>query len=153
MPDGSEFPGGKGGGPSQFSNAFKPRDIASLRYNTSMAGSAVPICYGTMRVSINLLEFWGQQGFTSSASKGGKGLGSSGGKKGSGANFSVNAAFGLCQGPVAFTGSPHGFDGWNLVWSNGSASFFNDVGLNGYSGSDGQAPAPVFVSSDTNLPV
>jgi len=108
MPDGGDFPGGKGGGPTPFSNAFKPATIASLRYNTSQGGSPVPICYGTHRVSINLIEFWGEQGF-GSTSKGGKGLGSSGGKKGSGANYSVDVAFGLCQGPVGDTGAPNAF--------------------------------------------
>src|SRR5712692_9038598 len=96
MPDGGDFPGGKGGGPTPFSNAFRPATIASLRYNTSQGGSPVPICYGTHRVSINLIEFWGQQGFGSTG-KGGKGLGSSGGKKGSNANYSVDVAFGLCR--------------------------------------------------------
>ncbi|HEV2337095.1 MAG TPA: hypothetical protein VGS13_16430, partial [Stellaceae bacterium] len=153
MPDGGNFPGGKGGGPAPFSNAFQPPTIASLRYNTSQAGSPVPLCYGTQRVSINLLEFWGQQGFSTSSNKGGKGLGSSGGKKGSGANFSVNVAFGVCQGPAAFTGSALGFGGYNRVWSNGAVSFFNDVALNGYAGNDGQAADPVFASSDTNVPV
>ncbi len=80
MPDGGDFPGGKGGGPTPFSNAFKPATIASLRYNTSQAGSPVPLVYGCQRVSINLLEFWGEQGFGSS-SKGGKGLGSSAARK------------------------------------------------------------------------
>src|SRR5260370_6845937 len=108
MPDGGDFPGGKGGGPTPFSNAFKPATIASLRYNTSQGGSPVPICYGTQRVSINLIEFWGEQGF-GSTSKGGKGLGSSGGKKGSGATYSVDVAFALCQDPVADTGAPHRF--------------------------------------------
>ncbi|MGC2411754.1 MAG: phage tail protein [Stellaceae bacterium] len=153
MPDGGDFPGGKGGGPQPFSNAFHPPTISSLRYNTSQAGSPVPICYGTHRLSVNLAEFWGQQGFSTSSSKGGKGLGQSGGKKGSGANFSVNVAFGLCQGPSNFTGSALGFDGYNRVWSNGAVSFFNDVALNGYAGNDGQSPDPVFASSDTNVPV
>jgi hypothetical protein len=152
MPDSGDFPGGKGGGPTPFSNAFKPATLASSRYNTSQAGSPVPICYGTQRVSINLLEFWGQQGF-GSTSKGGKGLGSSGGKKGSSANYSADVAFGLCQGPAAFTGAPLGFSGNNRVWANGSVAGFNSVGVNGYAGTDGQAPDPVFASSDTNTPV
>src|SRR5271155_1024225 len=157
MPD---FPGGKGGGPTPFSNAFKPATIASLRYNTSQAGSPIPICYGVQRVSVNLLEFWGQQGF-SSTSKGGKGLGSSGGKKGSGANYSVNVAFGICQGPVAYTGAPGGFVNpsdpsgplVNVVWADGSVAGEESVGLNLYDGTDGQTPDPVFESSDTNSPV
>src|SRR6266568_4281061 len=154
----SDFPGGKGGGPTPFSNAFRPATLASLRYNTSQGGSPVPICYGTHRVSINLVEFWGEQGF-GSTSKGGKGLGSSGGKKGSNANYSVDVAFGLCQGPVGDTGAPNGFvppggpPNVNRVWANGSVAGFDKVGVNFYAGNDGQAADPVFVSSDTNTPV
>ena len=156
MLDGGDFPGGKGGGPTPFSNAFKPATIASLRYNTSQTGSPVPICFGTHRVSINLIEFWGEQGF-GSTSKGGKGLGNSGGKKGSGANYSVDVAFGLCQGPVNFTGAPNGFLNGstleNRVWASGSVAGIDRVGVNVYDGNDGQSADPVFVSSDTNTPV
>jgi hypothetical protein len=152
----SAFEGGKGGGPTPFVNAFSPSTIASLRYNTSQAGSPVPICYGTQRCSINLLELWGPGGgLNQNTTKGGKGgsLKSSGGKKGSGASYSVYVAFGVCQGPVGWTGSTHGFSGYNAVWSNGSVAGANTVGLNGYAGNDGQAPDPVFASSDTNSPV
>ena len=38
MPDGGDFPGGKGGSPLPFSNAFNGPSIGSLRYNTSQAG-------------------------------------------------------------------------------------------------------------------
>ncbi len=147
-----DFPGGKGGGPTPFSNAFKPATLASLRYNTSHAGSPVLLCYGTCRASINLLEIWGQQGFGSS-SGGGKGLGGTGGKKSANASYSVDVAFGLCQGPAAFTGAPNGFSGDNRIWANGSVAGFSTVAVNGYAGNDGQAADPVFVSSDTNSPV
>src|SRR5438128_2179162 len=60
----SDIPTGKGGGPSPFVNAFDHPQLNSLRYNTSMAGSPVHLAYGTTRVSLNLLEFWG---FTGSA--------------------------------------------------------------------------------------
>jgi len=66
------------------------------------------IVYGTQRVSVNLLEGFN---FTGSAAggKGGKGLGQSGGKKGSNQNYAVDVAFGLCQGPVNIaTGAPLG---------------------------------------------
>jgi hypothetical protein len=149
----SAFEGGKGGGPTPFVNAFKTSSVASLRYNTSQAGSPVPLCYGTQRVSINLIELWGEQGFGKTNSKGGKGLGGSASKKGGGQQYSTNVAFGVCQGPVGFTGSTHGFSGYNEVWANGSVAGANDVGLNGYGGSDGQAPDPVFASSDPNTPV
>src|SRR5437660_8455109 len=75
----SDLATGKGGGPSPFVNAFDHPQLNSLRYNTSQAGSPVPLLYGVQRVSVNLLEFWG---FTGSAGgKGGKGLGSSGGRR------------------------------------------------------------------------
>jgi hypothetical protein len=159
MADG--FPGGKGGGPSPFSNAFKPQSISSLQYNTSQAGSAVPLVWGCQRVSVNLLEFWNEQGFSTGNSKGGKGLGSSAGKKGSSsANYSVDVAFGICQGPVNFTGAPNGFlsdsgDGVleNRVWADGSIAGIDKTPVNIYGGGDGQTPDPVFQSSDPNTPV
>jgi hypothetical protein len=118
----------------------------------SQAGSALPIVYGTQRVSVNLLEFWG---FTSAAGgKGGKGLGSSGGKKSANAQYAVNVAFGICQGPAALTGASHGSGGNNRIWANGGiAAGAASIGLNFYSGTDAQSPDPVFVSADTNQPV
>jgi hypothetical protein len=146
----SDLPGGKGGGPSPFVNAFDHPQLNSLRYNTSEAGSPIHLCYGTQRVTVNLIEFWGFSG--SSGGKGGKGLGSSGGKKGSNQQYSVDVAFGICQGPVAFSVSDGG--GALRIWSNGGvATGLATVGLNGYVGSDGQSPDPVFASSDTNQPV
>ncbi len=155
----SDFPGGKGGGPTPFSNAFKPNSIASLQYNTSQAGSPIPIVYGCQRCAVNLLEFWGEHGFTHQNTKGGKGLGGSGGKKGSNASYSVNVAFGVCQGPANFVGAPNGFLDTdtgvraNRVWANGSVAGIDRTPVNLYGGLDGQAPDPVFESSDTNTPV
>ena len=153
MPDGFYPAAGKGGGPTPFVNAFSGPSQGSLRYNTSQAGSPLFIVYGTQRVSVNLLEGFN---FTGSAAggKGGKGLGQSGGKKGSNQNYAVDVAFGLCQGPVQIaTGAPLGFSGHNRVWSNGGIAGFDRVGLNAYAGNDGQAADPVFLSSDSNTPV
>lgn len=147
---------GKGGGPSPFVNAFKGPNVSSLRYNTSQFGSPLPLCYGTTRVSVNLLEGFDFAG-SGSGGKGGKGLGNSAGKK-SGGNYSVDVAFGLCQGPTnPANGSPEGFGSSpplnNRVWANGGVAGFNTVGVNAYPGSDGQAPDPTFESSDPNQPV
>ncbi len=101
---------GKGGGPSPFVNAFRAPQLNSLRYNTSQFGSPVFIAYGTCRVSVNVIEYWGFSG-SSGGGKGGKGLGRSAGKKGSNQRYQVNVAFGLCQGPVSFTGASNGSDG------------------------------------------
>jgi hypothetical protein len=147
-------PAGKGGGPTPFVNAFSNPTLGSLRYNTSQAGSPIFICYGTQRVSVNLLEFWNFQGQGSGGTSGGKGLGGSDGKKGANQQFSVDVAFGICQGPVGFTGSIYGGGGNNRIWANGGiADGLGAVGLNGYAGNDGQAPDPVFASSDVNQPV
>src|SRR5205085_5844205 len=113
----SDLPAGKGGGPSPFVNAFDHPQLNSLRYNTSHAGSPLHLAYGTTRVTVNLLEFWGFSG--SSGGKGGKGLGSSGGKKGSNQQYAVDVAFGICQGPVSFT------DGGGAalrIWANGGVA-------------------------------
>jgi hypothetical protein len=150
----SDLPAGKGGGPSPFVNAFDHPMVGSLRYNTSQAGSPVPLAFGTCRVSVNLIEGWGFSGSGGgSRGKGGKGLGSSGGKKASNQSYSVDVAFGLCQGPATFAGAPFGFSGHNRVWSNGGVAGSDKVGLNAYAGSDGQAADPVFASSDSNTPV
>jgi putative tail protein len=148
-------PAGKGGGPSPFVNAFSNPSLGSLRYNTSQAGSPIFVCYGTQRVPINLVEYWNFQGTGSGGSgAGGKGLGNSSGKKGGASQqFSVDVAFGICQGPVSFTGSTYGDSGANRIWANGGVAFgLGNVGLNGYAGSDGQPPDPVFASSDVNQP-
>jgi hypothetical protein len=144
---------GKGGGPTPFVNAFANSTIGSFRYNTSQAGSPIPICYGTQRVTINLLEFWG---FTGSAGgKGGKGGGggAAAGKKGQ-QQYSVDVAMGICQGPIAFIGSIYGNGSGNRIWSNGGIAVgLGAVALNGYSGTDGQTPDSVFESQDPNQPV
>src|ERR1700674_2568788 len=88
---------GNGGGPTRFVNAFSNPTIGSLRYNTSQAGSPVFIAYGTCRVSVNLIEGWGFKG-SGDGGKGGKGLGSSAGKKGSNQTYSTNVAVGLGTG-------------------------------------------------------
>jgi hypothetical protein len=143
-----------GSTPSPFSNAFDGPQFGSLRYNTSQAGSPVPLVYGTARVSCNLLEYWGFSGPSHpSGSKGGKGLGAAGGKK-QGGNYSVYVAFALCTGPVSLTGAPNGIGGNNRIFSNGGiAAGVANVGLTFYAGNDGQSPDPVFASQDPNQPV
>src|ERR1043166_3633640 len=146
----SDLPGGKGGGTTPFVNAFDHPQLNSLRYNTSHAGSPMHLCYGTTRVTVNLIEFWGFSG--AGGGKGGKGLGASGGKKGANQQFSVNAAFGVCQGPALFDAGDGGPP--LRVWANGGgADGSAAVGLNAYAGDDGQTPDPFFASSDTNQPV
>lgn len=142
-----------GGTPTPFSNAFKNLPTGSFRYNTSQAGIVLPICYGTQRIPVNLLEFWDFSGGSGKGGKGGGGGGGGGGKKGGNATYSVYVAMAICQGPLptAFTGL---VGGTNDVWSNGGqAPGLGSTGLNGYTGADGQSPDPTFVSMDPNSPV
>ena len=146
-----------GGQPTPFVNAFDHPQVNSLRYNTSQQGSPVPIVLGTQRVTINLIEYWGFKSSGSSSAKGGgKGLGNTGGKKGSGTQYSVDVAWALCEGPIFLTGSRYAISGQNRVWVNGigvSATDGRLGSLNYYLGADGQAADPVFASSDPNTPV
>src|SRR5581483_11715791 len=106
---------GKGGGPTPFVNAFDHPQLGSLRYNTSQAGSPIALCYGTHRVSVNVVELWG--------------FAAAGGKKGANQNYAINAAFALCQGPVSFTGSTFGGAAGNRIWANdGVATGLASVG-------------------------
>lgn len=137
------------GGPNPFTNAFDTLPTGSFRYNTSQAGTVIPIVFGTGRVSVNLLEFWGYSG---NNGKGGKGGQAKSSKKAG--NYYVYVAFCCCQGPAGFTGAPHGIGGNNRIWSNGGISAgVTNVGLNPFLGTDGQAPDPVFVAMDPNIPV
>ncbi|HEX3884737.1 MAG TPA: phage tail protein [Stellaceae bacterium] len=139
-----------GGGARPFTNAFSSLPTASLRYNTSQAGSPVVIGYGTQRLAINLLEGFGFNGGNGKGGKGGGGGGGGGGKKTGDVNYTVNVAMAICQGPAAVTAAGGAF---NRVWSNGGISLFNLVGMNFYDGVDGQAADPVFLSEDPNSPV
>lgn len=126
-----------------LTNAASSSNVQSFRYQTSEQGSTIPIVYGTARVSPNLIEYFNLS--SSGGGKGGKGGGSSGGKgKSDNAQYSVDVAFGICQGPIASVGN---------AWVSQGVEAFADTKLSLYLGSDGQSPDPVFASSDPNLPV
>jgi hypothetical protein len=137
-------------------NAWQHQNLNSLQYNTSIAGSVIPIVYGKARQSVNLIGFGNYQGpqgkkgkvgplpitGTNPGHKGG-GKGGGGSKKGvtgkKSQSFSIDVAFGICQGPTQL--EPH-----NFVWVSAGVAFFQSVGLNGYAGNDGQAADPVMAS-------
>jgi hypothetical protein len=137
-------------------NGWQNQSLNALRYNTSQVGSVLPLCYGTVRQQVNLIalgDYMGPGGGkkgkgvgplplggtnTVQSGKGGGG-GKGGGKKGSkkGTNFSVDVAFGMCQGPITFN------DG-NQVFANSSVEAFSAAQLNFYAGQDGQMGDPTF---------
>lgn len=130
-------------------NAWQNQALNALHYNTSQQGSVVPLVYGTTRQQVNvidLLNYMGPTGkkgktgsipLTGTANTVGKG---GGGSKGKGSkknvNFSVDVMFAVCQGPVA--GVPL------TVYSSSGVASFGGIGLNFYTGDDGQAVDSVF---------
>ncbi len=132
-------------------NAWQHGQNNSLRYNTSQAGSVLPLVYGTTRQQVNLIGFGDYRGPSGKKGKNGplpiqgahvgKG-GGGGGKKGAGGkkspDFSIDVAFALCQGPVDIGDQ-------NFVWASAGVAFFQSVGLNLYTGEYGQAADPTFV--------
>jgi hypothetical protein len=126
-----------------LTNAASNSNVQSFRYQTSEQGATIPIIYGTARLSPNLIEYFNLS--PGDGGKGGKGGGSSGGKgKSHNTQYSVDVAFGICQGPIGGIGN---------VWVSQGVKPFADTELSLYPGSDGQAPDPVFSSGDPNLPV
>lgn len=138
-------------------NAWQAPNLNQLQYNTSVAGTVVPLVYGTVRQGINLLAFGNYMG--PGGGKKGKGVGplpisgtdistakggggGSSSKKGTGkksGNYSIDVDFGVCQGPVDI--GP-----FNFAFAGGDAAYFMSIGLNLYTGEDGQAPDPTFDS-------
>jgi hypothetical protein len=133
------------GQPTPFVNAFDHPMLNSLRYNVAQFGSAIPILWGTYRVSVNVLDGWGFASTGSGSGKGGVVAGGGKGKSG-GKQYSVNVQFGFCQGPVSI--GPN-----NWVWANGGLAGSGSIPLNWYVGGDGQAPDPVFAANSIHTPV
>jgi hypothetical protein len=139
-------------------NAWQQGANNSLRYNTSQAGSVLPLIYGKTRQQINLIAFGNYQGPSGKKGKSGplpiagenvgKGGGGGGGKKGVGgkknSTYSIDVAFALCQGPVDIGDT-------NFVWASPGVAYFQSLELNLYTGEYGQAPDPVFVDLDQDV--
>jgi hypothetical protein len=136
-------------------NAWLSKNVNALQYNTSIAGTVVPIVIGTTRAGVNLLDLQNYMGpgggkkgkavgplpLTGTDMQGG-GKGGGGSKKSTGkksGNYSVDVSFGICQGPVTVNSD-------SLVFAGGSVANFADIGANFYPGDDGQAPDPTFAS-------
>lgn len=135
-------------------NGWQNQALNALRYNTSQVGSVLPLIYGTVRQQVNLIalgDYRGPGGGKKGKGVGplplggtntvsGKGGGGAKGGKGKGKksqDYSVDVAFGICQGPVTFN------DG-NQVFANSSVEAFSAAQLQFYVGNDGQAGDPTF---------
>jgi hypothetical protein len=131
-----------GGILASSSNAKQQRAVGSLQFQTSQAGSVIPLIYGTTKVSPNLLDY---DDFTATPSKqaGGKGKGGGGGK-GGGQQYMYSASFivGICQGPIT---------GFGMAWWDKNIGTV--AGLQSISsinlGADGQTIDPYWASAHT----
>lgn len=130
------------------SGAWQHQKINALQYNTSMAGSVVALVYGRVRQPSNLIEFDNYRGPKGKKGKVGPlpvtgaptGKGGGGGKKSKkNTDFSVDVAFGVCQGPATILPG-------NFVFASGSVAAASSVGLLLYDGSDGQPIDPTFAA-------
>lgn len=76
-----------------------PAQVAGVRVQTSIAGLAIPVVYGTARISPNLIDYanWHQAG-TIGGKKGGKVP-----------NYTAAVLMALCEGPI---------DGIGMVWAD-----------------------------------
>lgn len=137
-------------------NAWLSQSQNSLRYQTSQLGSVVPMIIGTVRQPVNIVNlanYMGPSGGTKGKGVGplplggtntvaGKGGGKGGGKKGVGGkknqDYSVDVDYVLCLGQVNSLGQ---------VFANASVAYFSSLPLNFYSGTDGQAPDPLFAGT------
>src|SRR6516165_1889553 len=120
-----------GGILSGVSNAKQQKAIGSLQFQTSQRGGAIPLLYGTTRVSPNLIEYDDFKATPSSRQAGiGKG---GGGGKGGGQQYKYSASviMGVCQGTV---------DGIGTVWWDKNVGTLSSLAAALYLGTDGQLP-------------
>jgi hypothetical protein len=149
----------RGTQPFLQNQSWQNQALNALHYNTSQVGSVIPLLYGTVRQQVNLIALGhfsgpsgkkGTQGTlpltgTNTTRAGGKGGGGGKGaskKTGTGKksqDFNIEVDFGMCHGPIAFPNN-------NLVFANAGVETFNAAQAHFYSGADGQAPDPVFLS-------
>jgi hypothetical protein len=122
------------------SNAKQAKAVGSLQFQTSQQGGAIPLVYGTTRITGNLLDYDDFRA-TPASKTGGKGKGGGGGK-GGGQQYTYSASFimGMCQGPVA---------GMGVVWWDKNITALSALtNLSTINvGDDSQAADPFWVSN------
>src|SRR6267143_5590749 len=123
------------------SNAKQAKAVGSLQFQTSQQGGAIPLVYGTTRMTGNLLDY---DDFTATPSSktGGAGKGGGGGKGGGQQyKYSASVIMGMCQGPIA---------GIATVWWDKNVGTLSSLPAAVYLGSDGQAPDPYWETRHTD---
>src|SRR5215468_919433 len=121
------------------SNAKQHRAVGALQFQTSQHGGAIPLVYGTTRVSPNLIAYDDFKAVPSNRQGAGKGGG--GGKSGGQQyKYSASVIMGVCQGPIAGIGT---------VWWDKNIGALSSLPAAIYPGSDGQAPDPYWQRNHT----
>ncbi len=131
-----------------------------LRVQTAVAGTPIPIGWGTNRIAPNLIyynDFLATE--VQQSSGGGKGSGSGGGGKGGGGgtqtNYSATVVCGLCEGPILGVGTQVGSTA--AVSGNVFGSQNNNLFFNGFNNPITQATIKTLISqiltSTTTSPI
>lgn len=140
---------GGGGGGAQSTSTSDNR-ISAMQIQTSNYGNAIPIVYGTTRVSPNLIYYTDFQAIshtttTSSGGHGGKGGGGGGGGGSSSSTtytYKAGMMMGLCEGPISSI---------RTVWrSKDVFSSPSDIGMSLATGEIGQLTQPYLISNHSN---
>jgi hypothetical protein len=113
------------------SNAKQQKAVGALQFQTSQHGGAIPLVYGTTRVSPNLIDYDDFKA-TPASRQGRVGKGGGGGKGGGQQyKYSASIIMGVCQGPIAGIGT---------VWWDKNVGTLASLPASVYIGNDGQAP-------------
>lgn len=120
-----------------MSGLFKKRttttdELAGIQLQTSAYGGALPLCYGTTRVSANMIDYDDFTTYSHSQSQG------KGGSSSTSYTYSCGAILALCEGPISFV---------NRVWSNQSVNTPAYYDLTIFNGTRPQTPWSVWASN------
>jgi Putative phage tail protein len=108
----------------------KTPPATSLRVQTSLNGTPIPIVHGRQRVACNLLDYLNFQYHGSGSGKGGGKGGITGGGKGSSTTYyTADIVAGLCEGPIGAVG---------MVWASQSIETLAYSGLSYEAGAPAQ---------------
>ena len=107
-------------------------ELAGIQLQTSAYGGALPLCYGTTRISANMVDYddFTTYSHTQSSGKGG-------GSSSTSYTYSAGAILAICEGPVASI---------NRVWSNQSVNTVAYYDLTIFNGTRPQTPWSVWAS-------
>lgn len=112
--------------------------VASLQFQTSAKGGALPLLYGSTRIAGNLLDYDDFTTIGGTGKSGGKGGGGGKGSGSKGPTYTASAIFGICQGPIENLG---------VVWFNRTYGGLDTSAATLYAGEDGQAADSTYAAA------